>query len=73
MSSELMRILGTIAAVVGSMVIYIFPDFSGMFDDISAISMIFVYLNRLVVIHKHHSRKVINKLTQIYMKRQHML
>ena len=71
MPSELMSIIGTIAAVIGSMVIYIFPDAPGALDDISAvctlISMIFVYLNTLAMILKRHSGRAIDKFTQ----RQH--
>lgn len=74
MPAELMSILGTIAAVIGSMVIYIFPDAPGTLDDISAvcalISMIFVYINTLATIIKRYSDKVIDKLTQIFMKDQ---
>ncbi len=70
MPSELMSILGTAAAVIGSMVIYVFPDAPGALDDISAVctlvSMIFVYLNTLAMLLKQHSGKIIGKLTQIF-------
>ena len=67
MPGELMSIIGTIAAVIGSMVIYIFPDAPGAMDDIAAvcalISMVFVYLNTLAMILKQHSGKVIDKIS----------
>ena len=68
MPSELMSILGTIAAIIGSIVIYVFPDAPGALDDIAAIcalkSMIFVYLNTLAMILKRHSGRVIDMFTQ---------
>ena len=67
MPSELMSIIGTIAAVIGSIVIYFFPDAPGALDDIAAvctlISMVFVYLNTLAMILKQHSGKVIDRIT----------
>ena len=70
MPSELMSILGTVAAIIGSMAIYVFPDAPGALDDISAVcalvSMIFVYLNTLAMVLKQHSGKIISKLTQIF-------
>lgn len=77
MPAELMSILGTIAAVIGSMVIYIFPDAPGTLDDISAvcalISMVFVYLNTLATIIERHSGKITDTLTQIFTKRHYTL
>ena len=68
MPGELMSIIGTIAAVIGSMVIYIFPDAPGAMDDIAAvcalISMVFVYLNTLAMVIKQHSGKVIDMFTR---------
>lgn len=59
MPPELMSILGTIAAVIGSIVIYFFPDAPGALDDIAAvctlISMVFVYLNTLAMFIKQHA------------------
>ena len=70
MPSELMSILGTVAAIIGSMAIYVFPDAPGALDDMSAVcalvSMIFVYLNTLAMVLKQHSGKIISKLTQIF-------
>ena len=70
MPSELMSILGTVAAIIGSMAIYVFSDAPGALDDISAVcalvSMIFVYLNTLAMVLKQHSGKIISKLTQIF-------
>ena len=70
MPSELMSILETVTAVVGSMVIYVFPDAPGALDDISAVcalvSMIFDYLNTLTMLLKQHSGKIIGKLAQIF-------
>ena len=77
MLAELMSILGTIAAMIGSMLIYIFPDAPGALDDISAvcalISMVFVYLNTLAMILKRYSGKVTDKLMQIFTKRHYTL
>lgn len=72
MPSELMSILGTVAAVIGSIVIYIFPDAPGALDDIAAvctlISMVFVYLNTLAMLLKQHSGRVIDRITLSFMR-----
>ncbi|MBQ7154282.1 MAG: hypothetical protein IJR85_01865 [Synergistaceae bacterium] len=64
MPGELMSILGTIATVLGSIVIYFFPDAPGALDDIAAvctlISMVFVYLNTLAAFIKHYAEKVLD-------------
>lgn len=69
MPSELMSIIGTIASIIGSIVIYFFPDAPGALDDIAAvctlISMVFVYLNTLAMILKQHSGKVIDKISEL--------
>ena len=69
MPSELMSIIGTIASVIGSIVIYFFPDAPGALDDVAAIctliSMVFVYLNTLAMIIKQHSGKIINKVSEL--------
>ena len=72
MPSELMSILGTVATVIGSIVIYIFPDAPGALDDIAAvctlISMVFVYLNTLAMLLKQHSGRVIDRITLSFMR-----
>ena len=64
MPPELMSILGTIATVIGSIVIYFFPDAPGALDDIAAvctlISMVFVYLNTFAMFIKNHTERVLD-------------
>lgn len=64
MPPELMSILGTIATVIGSIVIYFFPDAPGALDDIAAvctlISMVFVYLNTLAAFIKHYAESALD-------------
>ena len=64
MPHELMSILGTVATVIGSIVIYFFPDAPGALDDIAAvctlISMVFVYLNTLASFIKHYAEVVLD-------------
>lgn len=64
MPHELMSILGTIATVIGSIVIYFFPDAPGALDDIAAvctlISMVFVYLNTLASFIKHYAESALD-------------
>ena len=64
MPPELMSILGTIATVIGSIVIYFFPDAPGALDDIAAvctlISMVFVYLNTFAMFIKNHADWVLD-------------
>ena len=66
MPPELMSILGTVATVIGSIVIYFFPDAPGALDDIAAvctlISMVFVYLNTLASFIKHYAEAVLDFL-----------
>jgi hypothetical protein len=61
MPQEFMMILGTIASVIGSIVIFIFPDLPGAFDDMAAIctliTIIFVYLNTLALFIKRFTGK----------------
>ena len=49
MPSELMSILGTVAAVIGSIVIYIFPDAPGALDDIAAVCTLIINIYGLRV------------------------
>lgn len=73
MPRELMNFIGAAAAVIGSVVIYIFPDAPGALDDVAAIctliSMVFVYLNTLALIVKQYSGRVIDKLSALISQR----
>ena len=56
MPQEVMTIIGVIASLIGTVVIYIFPDAPGAFDDIAAIgtliTVVFVYLNTFATLIK---------------------
>lgn len=51
-----MGIIGCIASMVVSMIVFILPDMPGAYDDVAAIctvmAVIFVYINTLAVIIK---------------------
>lgn len=56
MPQEFMGIIGCIASMVVSMIVFILPDIPGAYDDVAAIctvmAVIFVYINTLAVIIK---------------------
>lgn len=73
MPQELINLIGTIAAIVGSLVIDIFPDLPTSLDDMAAIctliAMIFVYINTFATFIKQQ----VGRRIDLYLKKREEL